>query len=434
MAQTWIASLTTDELAALRYDWTFWGRDEQQMPPGDWRYCLWLAGRGWGKTRTGGEGVLRLKEMGYNRMALVAPTAADARDVMVEGESGILAISPPWDRPLYEPSKRRLTWPNGAIATLYSAEDPDALRGPQFDAAWCDELAAWHRLQSTWDMLQFGMRLGSAPRCLVTTTPRPLKLVKELASRSDVIIIRGKTLDNRDNLATPFIDSIIKRYEGTRLGRQELDAEILDDNPDALWQRENFEQNRKWGQTPDLRRIVVAIDPPASSRDGADEAGIVAAGLGKDDRAYVLADRSMRGLRPHEWAGRAVKLYHDLKADRIVAEVNQGGEMVEAVLRQVDPTVAFKAISASRGKVLRAEPISALYAQHRVSHVGVHPQLEDQMAEFTTDFDRGTMGYSPDRVDALVHALTDLMLVQRPMVISDAVLARAAAPQIFRRG
>jgi hypothetical protein len=409
--QKFLASLTEEEAALLNHDWTFWARDEQLPPLGAWTWWLVLAGRGFGKTRTGAEWV-RLEALSgrRKRLALVAPTAADSRDVMVEGESGILAISAPWERPLYEPSKRRLTWPNGAIATLFSAEDPDALRGPQFDGAWCDETAAWKRQEATWDMLQFGMRLGSDPRGIVTTTPRPTVVVRQLVKRADVVVTRGKTRDNAANLAKPFLDTIVARYEGTRLGRQELDGEILDGNPDALWSHAMLDRDRiSPVELPDLQRIVVAVDPPATSGEKADECGIVVAGLA-GGVGYVLADHSARGLKPAEWADRAVKAFKRFNADRIVVEINNGGEMVEHTIRQVDKSVPVRTVHASRGKVTRAEPISALYEQGRVHHVGTFAALEDQMAEFTPDFDRATMGYSPDRVDALVWALTDLML------------------------
>lgn len=369
-----------------------------------------LAGRGFGKTRTGAEFVRGEVEAGRaGRIALVAPTAGDARDIMVEGESGILAISAPWFRPKYEPSKRRLTWPNGARATLFSAEEPERLRGPQHDLAWSDELAAWERLRDTWDMLQFGLRLGRRPRQCVTTTPKPLSVLKEILTRQDVIVTRGGTRENAANLAPEFLSAIVSRYEGTRLGRQELDGEILEDVPGALWQREKLDELRK-GEAPELSRVVIAVDPPVSSTETADECGIVAAGIGRDKHGYVLADYSSKGETPSQWAARAVRAYYAHEADRIVAEVNQGGEMVAEVLRAVDPNVPIRMVHASRGKVIRAEPVSALYAQGRVHHVGTHRKLEDQMTEFTVDFDRDSAGYSPDRLDALVWAITDLMI------------------------
>lgn len=381
------------------------------MPPKEsWRTWLILAGRGFGKTRCGAEWVRAQVGSGCRRIALIGATAADARDVMVEGESGVLAISPPWDRPNYEPSKRRLTWPNGAVATTYSADEPDRLRGPQHDGAWCDELAAW-RYAAAWDNLMLGLRLGDDPRCVVTTTPRPVKLIRDLVAGKDCMVTKGSTYENRGNLAAGFLADIVARYEGSRLGRQELYADLLDDTPGALWQRAWFDRDRV-SEAPILRRVVVAVDPPASSSENADECGIVVAGLGEDGKAYVLVDRSQRGT-PHGWASAAVRAYHAFKADRLVAEVNQGGEMVESVVRQVDRDVSYKAVHATRGKATRAEPVAALYEQGRVCHVGPLDVLEDQMCAFTTDFDRLAAGFSPDRLDAAVWALTELMLGKR---------------------
>ncbi|HEV8680513.1 MAG TPA: terminase family protein, partial [Stellaceae bacterium] len=366
---------------------------------------------GFGKTRTGAESVrARVAAHTARRIALVAPTAADARDVMVEGESGLLAIAPPDQRPLYEPSNRRLTWPNGALATTYSADEPERLRGPQHDFAWCDELAAW-RYPAAWDMLMFGLRLGDDPRAVVTTTPRPTKLIRALLADPKVVVTRGKTAENRKNLAPAFLDQIVKRYEGTRLGRQELDAELLDDMPGALWRREVIEAARV-SAPPDLSRIVVAIDPAATSNAEADETGIVTAGRDANGNGYVLGDASGR-YAPAAWAQVAIAAYRAHRADRIVAEVNNGGEMVEATLRMIDPNVPFSAVRASRGKVARAEPVAALYEQGRIRHIGAFPQLEDQMCAFAGDFDRAAAGYSPDRVDALVWALTDLLVEPR---------------------
>lgn len=419
--KSWLASLTTAqraalltdlsdaELAALEYDWPRWARPKQLPPPGDWRSWLILAGRGYGKSRTLAETVRARVESGEaRRIALVAPTAADARDVMVEGESGLLAISPPWCRPLYEPSKRRLTWPNGTIATTYSAEEPERLRGPQHDFAACDELAAWADPE-TFDMLMFGLRLGADPRCVIATTPKSSALIKRLLADPTVAVTRGTTYDNRANLAPAFLDQIVRRYEGTRLGRQELLAELLDDVPGALWTRETIERARLGrGMHPDLSRIVVAIDPAVTSGEDSDETGIIVAGRDHQGHGYVLADLSGR-CAPHEWARAAVKAYREHKADRIVAEVNQGGDMVEATVRMVAPDVPYHAVRASRGKVVRAEPVAALYEQGRVHHVGSHPALEDQMCAFTSDLDR-RIGQSPDRVDALVWALTELIV------------------------
>jgi phage terminase large subunit-like protein len=345
----------------------------------------------------------------------VAETAADARDVLVEGDSGILACHPQDFRPVYEPSKRRLTWPNGAMATLYNATEPDQLRGPQHDAAWSDELAKWAYARETWDMLQFGLRIGERPRQIVTTTPRPVPVVHELVKRAiltqegqapDVVITRGSTDENRANLAPSFLKTIVRRYEGTRLGRQELHAEILDDVPGALWTRAMLDECRI-SHMPEMQRIVVAIDPSGTRGDKGDMVGIVAAGRGVDGRGYVLADRSCR-MSPAGWGKRAVTLYHELRADLIVAEKNFGGAMVEHVIKTADENVPYREVDASRGKVVRAEPIAALYEQKRVSHVGAFPQLEDQLVAFTPD---GYVGEgSPDNADAGIWALTELML------------------------
>jgi predicted phage terminase large subunit-like protein len=408
-----LRSLNEDDIAVFEHGWKWWARPNQLPPAGAWRTWLLLAGRGFGKTRTGAEYVQdQVINHGRRRIALVAPTAGDARDVMVEGESGILAIGLPQERPLYEPSKRRLTWPNGAIATTYSADEPERLRGPQHDAAWCDEIASW-RYPEAWDMLMFGLRLGDDPRVVVTTTPKPIKIIRELLTDPTTVITRGSTYDNRANLAPGFLHQIIRKYEGTRLGRQELNAELLDDVPGALWNRELLEASR-WPvhkNVPDLVRIAVAIDPAVSTGEDSDETGIIVAGKDADGHGYVLADQSGR-YPPTEWARKAISLYRQHKADRIVAEVNNGGDMVEATIRMVDNNVSYSAVRATRGKVVRAEPVAALYEQGRIHHVGAFPTLEDQMCGFTTDFDRVAAGFSPDRVDALVWAFSDLLVEQ----------------------
>ncbi len=412
-----LSGLSDLEASVLQYDWHFWARENQLAPPGSWAHWLLLAGRGFGKTRAGAEWVRGLAEGGLApRIALVAPTLSDARAVMIEGDSGLMAVAPPWNRPKFEPSKRTLSWSNGTVATLYSAEESERLRGPQHHAAWCDELASWRHAGATWDNLMFGMRLGETPRTLVTTTPKPTRLIKALVADKNIRLTRGTTFDNLDNLAPSFADAILKKYEGTRTGRQELMAEILEDVPGALWQRAPIEALRT-GQAPDLVRIVVAVDPPVSVGEKADECGIVAAGICERGFAYVLADNSVQGLSPAGWAKRAVALYHRLRADRIVIESNQGGAMAESVLREIDPLAAISQVFASRGKYARAEPVAALYEQGRVTHVGAHPVLEDQMCAFTGERIKGE---SPDRVDALVWALTHLMLAPqgRPKIRS----------------
>lgn len=403
-----LAGLSETEARALLRDWRFWARPNQLPPPGDWRIWLLLAGRGFGKTRSGAEWVRMQVETGAaRRIALVAPTSAAARDVMVEGESGLLAVSPENFRPVYEPSKRRLTWPNGAIATCFSAEEPDRLRGPQHDAAWCDELASW-RYAEAWDMLMLGLRLGANPRSVVTTTPKPIRLVKNLLADPGVAVTRGATDENRDNLAPAFLQAIVRRYEGTRLGRQELQAELIEDLPGALWTRAMIDRARVTA-APELRRVVVAIDPAVSAGEESAETGIIVAGLGSDGHGYVLDDLSGR-FAPYDWAARAVAAYRTHKADRIVAEINNGGDLVEATLRMVDAGASYRGVRASRGKAVRAEPVAALYEQGRVHHLGALPELEDQMCALAADFDRERGGVSPDRVDALVWALTDLLV------------------------
>lgn len=401
-----LASLSDEETMALLYEWKFWGRPNQIEPPGDWLVWLLLAGRGFGKTRTGAETIRDWAESGRcKRIALVGPTAADVRDVMIEGESGLMAISPPWNRPMYEPSKRRVTWPNGALATAYSADEPERLRGPQHDGFWADELASW-RYPETWDMLQFGLRLGARPRGVVTTTPKPVKLIRELLAAQTTAVTRGSTYDNRPNLAENFFAQVVKKYEGTRLGRQELNAELLEDVPGAMWTRALLDQTRV-REPQELTRIVVAIDPATTSSESADESGIIVAGKSRHDHGYILDDVSVRGT-PDEVCRRAVKAFHDHRADFIVAETNNGGDWIGSLLRTADPNVPYKKVTASRGKAIRAQPMSSLYEQARFHHVGVFPILEDQMCAFTPDFDRASAGYSPDRLDAAVWASTAL--------------------------
>lgn len=406
-----LAQLSEDELSILRWEWRFWARPKQIPPPGNWRYWLILAGRGFGKTRTGAQWVLdQVENHGRRRIALVAETAADARDVMVEGESGILECAPEWNRPRYEPSKRRLTWPNGARATTYSADEPKQLRGPQHDCAWADETAKW-RYAEAWDQLLFGLRLGNNPRALITTTPRPIPLIKELIADPLCVVTRGSTNENRANLAPQFLEAILKKYEGTRLGRQELDAEILDDAPGALWKRKEHLDDHRRSDYPELKRIVVAVDPSVSSDSESAETGIVAAGLGVDGHGYVLADGSIERPTPEQWGRESVSLYNKLKADRIIAEANNGGDLVESNIRTIDIRVAVKKVHAARGKQSRAEPVASFYEQGRVHHVGYFPQLEDQMCQW----EPGVSPWSPNRIDALVWALTELMLGKREL-------------------
>jgi phage terminase large subunit-like protein len=413
------------------WDWRRKARPEQLPPPGDWLIWLTLAGRGWGKTRAAVEFVNGEVEAGRaRRIAIVAENADDARNVIAEGPSGFVNVGPPNKRPVYEPSKDRLTWPNGAIATLYSAQAPGSLRGPEHDLAYCDELAKWSFAkpgdprksslgQETWDNLQFGLRQGSA-RCIVTTTPRPVPLIKELMRSPRTHVTRGHTEENAANLSSDFLGKMRLKYAGTRLGRQELRGELLEDIPGALWTPAMFDASGfRVAKPPDLVRVVIAIDPSGArgaDDEGADSIGIVAAGRGIDGRAYLLADATCR-LGPSGWARRAVDLYHRLRADRIIGERNFGGAMVESTVRNVDPNVAYMETTATsgRGKAVRAEPAAALYEQGRVSHVGAVEDwelLEAQQCAMTTS---GYIGEgSPDRVDAAVWALDELMGLSAP--------------------
>jgi len=395
-----LSTLNDAEAYALLYDWDIWARHNQKTPPNDWTYWLILAGRGFGKTRTGAEWVRQsVKTSKY--VNLIGATADDARDIMIEGESGILAVCPYDERPEYKKSERKLVWPNGATSLIFTADEPERLRGKQHEKLWCDELAAW-RYPEAWTQAKLGLRLGDKPQACLTTTPRPTPIIKEIASDSATHITKGTTYDNKANLAPSFFGQIIKAYEGTRLGRQELNAEILDDNPNALWNRTQIDHNRV-SQAPDLVRIVVGIDPAVTSNKDSDLTGIVVAGVGSNQHGYVLDEKSTIAS-PDEWARLAVKLYHEYHADRIVAEVNNGGDLVEMVIRTIDRNVSYKDVRATRGKARRAEPIAALYEQGRIHHVGSFPQLEDEMCEF----DPVTYTKSPDRMDALVWALTEL--------------------------
>lgn len=429
-----LSKLSRKQKENLIFNWRHWARPEQQAPTHrEWDNWLILAGRGFGKTRAGSEWV-RANMCGdtpltggkWRHIAVIAETAADARDVMVgDGKapsdpnagSGILQVHPKDFCPKYEPSKRRLTWPNGAAATLYNAVEPDQLRGPQHDAGWCDELCKWRYQQETWDQLEFGMRTGTNPQKLISTTPRPTLLLKKIMRDSGTVLTRGSTYDNVANLAGKFLERIKAKFEGSRLGRQELEAEVLEDLEGALWKRSNIDEYRiTLDQLPPLMRIVVAIDPAISSNENSNETGIVAAGIDSNGHGYVLDDIS--GVySPEEWAREAISLYKARRADRIIAEKNQGGEMVENTIRSIEFGVPYRGVHASKGKFVRAEPISSMYEQGRIHHVGSFAALEDQMCAFTVDFDRKGMGYSPDRMDALVWAFTELMVegeVRRP--------------------
>jgi phage terminase large subunit-like protein len=410
----WAARTIRHELSFSILDEWFGRALKRQYLPGT-QPSLWLilGGRGAGKTRLGAEWVNALARgmppfaIGKGgRIALVGETLGDVREVMIEGPSGIVA-SARVDRPRYESSRRRLLWRSGAVAQAYSSEDPESLRGPQFEAAWCDELAKWRHPDATWDMLQFGLRLGERPRQIVTTTPRPIGLLRRLLREPGIVVTRMRSADNGIHLAPGFLKSVERRYGGSRLGRQELEGELIEDREDALWTRASIEA-AAMPDHPEVGRIVVAVDPPAGSRRSSDACGIVAAGLDAEGRAIILADASLRGAKPSEWAGAAVSLYRRLGADCLLAEVNMGGEMVAEVIRSADPSVPVKQIRASRGKWLRAEPVAMLYQQGRVLHALRMPALEDEMCDFGIDGLSG--GRSPDRVDALVWAVTELLL------------------------
>lgn len=393
---------TTLEQRQLKKRWRETARAEQLAPAGDWSVWLILAGRGWGKTRTGAEW-FREQAQNVPLLRIIAPTYADARDTCVEGESGLKAICEPGELVKWNRSIGEGEFKNGARFKVFSGEEPERLRGPQSYADWCDELAAWQYSQATWDMAMFGLRLGKNPQACVTTTPKPVQVIRDLLKAPTTFITRGSTYDNRANLAPSFFTQIIAKYEGTRLGRQELNAELLDDTPGALWNRAMIETLRV-AKAPEMQRIVVAIDPAVTSTNGSDETGLVVAGLGTDGHGYVLQDASGR-YSPDAWARRAMQLYHAWQADRIVYETNQGGEMVEYTLRTMEQTLPLRGVHASKNKQARAEPISALYEQSRMHHVGAEfAQLEDQLCNWVPG------DKSPDRLDALVWAFTELML------------------------
>jgi phage terminase large subunit-like protein len=389
-------------MEVARYRWTLNSRPSQRIPEGDWTVWLVKSGRGWGKTRTGAETIRIWKET-KPIIHFIGATAGDARDIMIEGDSGVLKCSPKWDMPKYEPSKRKVTWKNGAYALIFTADEPDRLRGPQCHAGWCDELAAWRYGQDTWDNFMMGLRLGTGPKVIATTTPRPTKMIRDLIKDPSVYVTSGTTYENIHNLAPAFLNTIIKKYEGTRLGRQELNAEVLEDIEGALWTLRLIDQSRV-KEAPELIRLCIAIDPAVTSNKDSDETGIIAGGIDRKGEIYILEDYS--GMyTPIVWAGRACDLYYELKADRIIGETNNGGDLVETVIHQIDKNVSYKGVWASRGKVTRAEPIQALYEQRRVHHVGSLAKLEDQMCTWNPK--EGEK--SPDRVDALVCLCTELM-------------------------
>jgi phage terminase large subunit-like protein len=396
------ASLTNEDIDFLSDDWQSWARDEQMPPDGDWRVWLLLGGRGSGKTRAGAEWIAEgVRDGSMKRIALIGATHFEARAVMVEGESGLLGVSA---GAVYEPSNRRVLWPSGAMARVLSADEPDSIRGHQFDAAWADEFAKWPDPQGALDMLLMALRLGRDPRVCVTTTPRNIAALTRLMAASDTQVTKSTTRDNADNLAPGFVASLEARYAGTRLGRQELDGDLIADNDAALWRRDWIEAGRV-RDAPKLERLVIAIDPPAGI--GGDECGIVAAGRAADGEIYVLADRSVGGLTPAGWSARAIAVFDEFAADVLVAEANQGGEMVRTVLQQALASAPVKLVHATRDKQTRAMPFAALYERGRVHHVGAFAELEDQMCQYDGS------GPSPDRMDALVWALAELAPLNR---------------------
>lgn len=417
--------LDQTEKNRFNYIWDYQGRREQLPPPGDWRIWMIMAGRGFGKTRSGAEWVRMIAEDNPDaRIALVSASLAEARAVMVEGESGLLAISRPGHRPHYEPSLHRIRFANGAQAQLFSAAEPEGLRGPQHSHAWCDEIGKWplanERAMRCWENLQLGLRLGQDPRIAVTTTPRAVpvvqRIVAQAAAGDEVVISRGSTKDNAEHLADRFIEAIASEFGGTQLARQEIEGEMLEDIEGALWTRSLIEQVREHGSAAQNVRVVVAVDPPASA--GGDECGIIVAALGADGIGRVLADCSMGGATPALWAQRVAETAREWDADRVVAEANQGGAMVESVLRAAEQTLPVRLVHASRGKVARAEPVAALYAAGRVRHCGMFARLEDQLCGLLVGGSYAGPGRSPDRADALVWALTELLLgkTMRPSV------------------
>ncbi|HVV63301.1 MAG TPA: terminase family protein [Pseudolabrys sp.] len=388
--------------------WGVWAHEHQCPPPDNdkpWSTWLILGGRGAGKTRAGAEWVRAAALADANaRIALVGETEHDVREVMIEGVSGLLAVHAERERPQWIPTRRRLEWKTGAVAQAFSAEEHESLRGPQFSAAWLDELAKWRQAESTFDNLQFGLRLGERPRQVITTTPRPIGLIKRLIADPATVVTHAGTAENAYNLAPAFLDHVLARYRGTRLGRQEIEGEVVEERNDALWSRAALDACRV-AAAPNMGRIVVAVDPPASSSKRADACGLIAAGRA-GDIIYVLADETLSGATPQGWAVKAIALWRRLQADCLVAEVNQGGDMVRAVIREADASVPVTAVRATRGKYLRAEPVAQLYEQGRVKHAGVFPALEDEMCDF--GLDGLSSGRSPDRLDALVWAVSAL--------------------------
>lgn len=398
----------------MHEQWEFWARRSQLAPEGEeWRTWLLMAGRGFGKTRAGAEWVRGLAEGdGRLRIALVAATMAEGRSVMIEGRSGLLEIAPADLRPEYEPSLRRLTWATGAQAFLYSAAEPEALRGPEHHFAWADEIAKWPHGIEAWDNLAMGLRLGDRPRIVATTTPRPVPLVRRLVGSAGVVIGGGATDQNVAHLPTAFLQAMRENYGNSRIGRQELGGELIEEIEGALWSRALIERCRA-RHMPGRRRVVIGVDPPAGASAGSDACGIVAVALGEDGAAYVIEDASVQGLSPEGWARIVAGAAERNGADRVIAEANNGGAMVQSVLRAAQAALPIRLVHAAHGKVARAEPVAALYEAGRAFHVGAFPALEDEMAGLQVGGDYAGPGRSPDRADALVWAMTELMLGRR---------------------
>jgi len=406
-----LSSLTDEQSYALQYDWEFWGRPDQ-LPPVQWGQAgcfIWMirTGRGWGKSRTATEIFINaVRYGGYKYPNLVGATADEVRDVMINGETGILKCAAPDFYPEYIPSLKKLIWPNKVETHIYYGSEPSKGRGPQSDFLWFDEIAKYQFPEETFDNLMLGLRLGSNPLCIVTSTPRPTRFLMDLEQRTDkqeracTVVTRGRTQDNFKNLSPVFISTIISKYEHTRLGRQELEGEFLSDNPEALWKRSDIDNNRV-RQIPELTYVVIGVDPSATSKAGSDDTGIIAAGKSKEGHFYILGDYTCH-LTPQGWGEAVLTAYHKHEANMVIGETNQGGEMVQHTLKTIDPKIPFKAVHSSRGKSIRAEPVSALYEQGKVHHFGTFPELEDELCEWTPGAD------SPDRLDALVFALTEL--------------------------
>ena len=404
-----ISRLTEEEAEKIYYDWSLWAREDQRTPTGDWVYWLILAGRGAGKTRTGAETV-RAWARDYPLVNMIGATRHDAREIMVTGESGVLAVCPPSERPVFKRASDRLQWPNGAITQIFSAEEPDRLRGKQHMKLWLDELAAW-RDPDAFDQAMLGLRLGDKPQAIITTTPRPTKLIKQLIDDPNAIVTRGATFDNAKFLADAFLARIVARFDGRAIGRQEFYGEIVEEAPGALWTRALIERQRLPADGPatEYCEIVIGVDPPARSGAKSDECGIIAVGRTHGGIVHVLADLTSQGETPGQWSARVAAAFRLYAANRVVAEINNGGEMVTQVLRQSDPNLPVRQVTATRGKFLRAEPIATAYERGIVFHRGIFAKLEDQLCTLTADFDSRASGYSPDRADALVWAIADLI-------------------------